>query len=114
MEAAMRQGRSRLNVLIVSCALAASLAGAAGAASAEEENRIKRDAKQAGHDMKSGIVEFGRGMRDVAKGVGHGAAKVGKEIGHTAKGAPHEVAEDFKHGDKKDTGGKPRIPLADP
>jgi hypothetical protein len=98
--------------LIMTCVLAALLAGA-GAASAEEENRVKRDAKQAGHDMKSGILEFGRGMRDAARGVGHGAAKAGKEIGHTAKDAPKDVADSVKHGDKKKTG-RPNIERADP
>jgi hypothetical protein len=110
MEAAMR--RNDMRRLIVTCACAAMLAGAMGSASAEEENRVKRDAKQAGHDMKSGIVEFGRGMRDVAKDVGHGAAKVGKEIGHTAKDAPRDVKEGFKNGDKRKEPRGPR--LADP
>ena len=103
-----------IKALIVTCAVTALLAGAAGAASGEEENRIKRDAKKAGRDMKSGIVEFGRGMRDAAKDVGHGAAKVGREIGHTAKNAPKDVAEGFKHGDKKGDPRKPKIPLAEP
>lgn len=98
--------------LIAACACAAMLAGIAGPASAEEENRVKRDAKQAGHDMKSGIMEFGRGMRDVAKGVGHGAANVGREIGHTAKDAPKDVKEGFKNGDKRKEPRGPR--LADP
>jgi hypothetical protein len=95
--------------LIVACAVTALLAGAAYG---EEENRIKRDAKKAGHDMKSGIVEFGRGMRDAAKDVGHGAAKVGREIGHTAKNAPKDVKEGFKNGDKRKEPMGPR--LADP
>jgi hypothetical protein len=95
--------------LIVTCTVAALLAGAA---SAEEENRVKRDAKQAGHDMKSGIIEFGHGMRDAARDVGHGAAKVGREIGHTAKNAPKDVKEAVKNGDKSKEPRGPR--LADP
>jgi hypothetical protein len=98
--------------LVATLACAGLVAGAVGAASAEEENRVKRDAKQAGHDMKSGIIEFGRGMRDVAKGVGHGAANVGREIGQTAKGAPKDVKESFKNGDKRKEPRGPR--LADP
>ena len=109
----MRQLRN-VRALILTCTCAAMLAGVAGAASAEEEGRVKRDAKQAGHDMKSGIMEFGRGMRDAARDVGHGAAKVGKEIGQTAKGAPHEVVDAVKNGDKRGDKSKPRIPLADP
>jgi len=104
--------RNGMRTLIVTCACAAILAGVTGSASAEEENRIKRDAKKAGHDMKSGIVEFGRGMRDAAKDVGHGAAKVGREIGHTAKDAPKDVKEGFKNGDKRKEPLGPR--LADP
>lgn len=106
----MRQTAAR--ALIAACACVAMLAGSIGSASAEEENRVKRDAKQAGHDMKSGIIEFGRGMRDVAKGVGHGAANVGREIGHTAKDAPRDVKEGFKNGDKRKEPRGPR--LADP
>jgi hypothetical protein len=100
-----------IRALIFTCACAA-LAGVVASASGEEENRVKRDAKQAGHDMKSGIVEFGRGMRDAAKDVGHGAAKVGREIGHTAKDAPKDVKEGFKNGDKRKEPRGPR--LADP
>ncbi len=95
--------------LIVTCTVAALLAGAA---SAEEENRVKRDARQAGHDMKSGFIEFGRGMRDVAKGVGHGAANVGREIGHTVKDAPRDLKDSIKNGDKREGPRGPR--LADP
>jgi len=107
----MRQARG-FRPLIATCACAALLAALAAPATAEEENRVKRDAKQAGHDMKSGIMEFGRGMRDVAKVVGHGAANVGREIGHTAKDAPHDVKEGVKNGDKSKQPRGPR--LADP
>ena len=107
----MRQSRG-VKTLLATCACTALLAALAAPAAAEEENRVKRDAKQAGHDMKSGIVEFGRGMGQVGKDIGHGAAKVGREIGHTAKGAPHEVKESFKNGDKRKEPRGPR--LADP
>ena len=107
----MRQTRG-VRALIATCACASLLAALAVPATAEEENRVKRDAKQAGHDMKSGIVEFGRGMRDVGRNIGHGAVNVGREIGHTAKEAPHDVKEGVKNGDKS---GQPRGPrLADP
>jgi hypothetical protein len=104
----MRQ--SGLKGVIVTCACAAALL--AGAASGEEENRVTRDAKKAGREMKSGIVEFGRGMRDAAKDVGHGAVKLGREIGHTAKDAPKDVKDGFKNGDKRKEPLGPR--LADP
>jgi hypothetical protein len=107
----MRPARGS-RTLIATCACATLLAALAAPATAEEENRVKRDAKQAGHDMKSGIVEFGRGMRDAAKGVGHSAVNVGREIGQTAKNAPKDVKEGVKNGDKSKQPRGPR--LADP
>jgi len=101
-----------MRALIATCACAALLTAIAAPAAAEEDNRVKRDAKQAGHDMKSGIVEFGRGMGQVGKDIGHGAAKLGHEIGHTAKSAPGEVKDSFKNGDKRKEPRGPR--LADP